>query len=191
VRANGRATDPQDGAPVSQVQILIDGSRRLPLTRSACPPPSEQNKSSSVLRALQVFRWAVDPHDGAPVSQVQIRTDDAPATGPMTLGQPRPDVATSYTRVEIATEGALSTVRLYPIAPDSSAPVDVHGNQVGAIEQSRCFDRNCYGTWDSKSTLTHMLGRRWPPGTARRTARLRILAEWTDHAGPSKTAARW
>jgi hypothetical protein len=162
LQVKGWAVDPQDGAPVSQVQILIDGApvgtatlgQKRPDVAAAYNNPAYLNSGwtfnyaasglslgshtvtvialdslglsttlgtkqiavastsagapfgsvDSALDAtthsitvahgdkLQVKGWAVDPQDGAPVSQVQILIDGAPV-GTATLGQPRPDVA--------------------------------------------------------------------------------------------------
>jgi lysozyme family protein len=45
--------------------------------------------------SLLVSGWAVDPHDGAPVTSVNILIDGNPA-GSATVGQVRPDVAAAY-----------------------------------------------------------------------------------------------
>jgi streptogramin lyase len=147
----GWAADPTDGAPVSQVQILIDGTAvgnaTLGLSRpdvtnypnpgwsftypasslslgahtvsavasdslsfkatlgsakfTAITPLSgyldravdAQTRSTTVSQSgnLQVWGWAADLHDGAPVSQVQILIDGT-AVGNSVLGLSRPDV---------------------------------------------------------------------------------------------------
>ncbi len=164
LQVKGWAVDPQDGAPVSQVQIMIDGapvgtatlSQARPDVAAALSNPAYLNSgwtfnyaasgmslgshtvtviandslslsttigtkqiivattsvgtpfgsvdsafdatthSITVAQAdnLQVKGWAVDPQDGAPVSQVQILIDGTPA-GTATLGQTRSDVATA------------------------------------------------------------------------------------------------
>jgi hypothetical protein len=155
LRATGWAVDPQDGAPVSKVQILIDdivvgnatlglprsdiagfptagwsftyavsglslgihtvkavaydslnlsttlGTKNITVSATSTGPPygfldsalDATTHSSTVALAdnLRVNGWAVDPQDGAPVSQVQILVDGN-VVGTATLGLSRPDI---------------------------------------------------------------------------------------------------
>lgn len=165
LKVSGWAADPQDGAPVSQVKILIDGnavgtatlggsrpdivaqynnsaylnsgwtftyaatglslgthtvtaiaydslslsttlnSQTFTVAITSSGPPigyagAAQDATTGLTTVskadnLLVGGWAADPHDGAPVSQVQILIDGT-VVGNATLGLPRPDIDAAF-----------------------------------------------------------------------------------------------
>jgi len=207
---SGWAADPQDGAPVSQVQILIDGTpvgnatlglprpfvaasfnnpaylnsgwtftyaasglslgshtisavasdslsltttlgtKTITVATTSQGPPfgnlekavDARTQSTTVALSdnLLVSGWAVDPQDGAPVSQVQILIDGTPV-GTATLGVPRPGIAAEYNNPAYLNSGwtfsyaasglSLGTHTVTAIASDSlSLSTTIGTNQI-------------------------------------------------------------
>jgi hypothetical protein len=91
------ATDATYNSLTASQNYTIAAASTGPPLGGMAPPVDALTRVATVAQAdnLLVSGWAFDPHDGAPVSQVQVLIDGSPV-GNATLGISRPDLAKSF-----------------------------------------------------------------------------------------------